>query len=245
MRRRSSLWNPAFTLIELLVVIAIIAILAALLLPALNSVRERADSTKCTANLREIGSAMISYCGDHDDLLPGPLTQEQMPLFKEDTKGSLPQKLASYLNLKPQKEGMQPHELIRGNVFVCPSYERLHRKEIDSKAVYMMNMREVDQYEQSPWGDVSGNQPPLKRTALTAWTDNTSEGNDRPVSLSQTWAMRDADRAAKPEEGVSPPPAEMLVPKPVHGDHRNALFYDFHVGKMELTTEEKNKAGVR
>lgn len=237
----------AFTLVELLVVIGIIAILAALLLPALNSVRERGDSSKCVSNLREVGAAIISYCGDHDDFLPGPLTQEQFPLFKEEDKdkGSLPQKLASYLSLRPQKEGTNPQELVRGNVFVCPSYDRQFRKELDTRAVYVMNMRKIDQYEQAPWGDVAQSQQPLKKTALTAWTDDSTEGRDRPVSLAETWAVRDADRAAKPEEGVSPPPAEMLAPKPFHTDHRNALFYDFHVARMDLTREEKAQAGVK
>lgn len=242
MIRRALPRNPAFTLVELLVVIAIIAILAALLLPALNSVRERADSTKCGANLREIGSALISYCGDHDDFLPGPLTQEQFPLFKEDEKdkGSLPQKLATYLSLRPKKEGTNPQDLTKGNVFVCPSYERQFRKEMEQKAVYVMNMRKVEQYEQAPWGDSAQSQQPLKKTALTTWTDDTTEGRDRPVSLPDTWAIRDADRLARPEEGVTPPPAEMLAPKPVHGDHRNALFYDFHVGKMDVSKTDQN-----
>ncbi len=60
----------AFTLIELLVVISIIAILMALLLPALRSGRDSARAIMCSSNLRQLGVVLPMYTNDHDNLLP-------------------------------------------------------------------------------------------------------------------------------------------------------------------------------
>jgi len=60
----------AFTLVELLVVIAVIAVLAALLLPALGKAKQKAFEISCLNNLKQLQTAYVLYLGDHGDALP-------------------------------------------------------------------------------------------------------------------------------------------------------------------------------
>ena len=116
-----------FTLIELLIVVAIIAILAGMLLPALNKAREMAYKISCVNSMSSLGKAYIMYTGDYNSLVP--FYNNTMSWF-----GGSPEKgfLAGYLNLndagihigqRARRNGQADKPIIRSKIS-CPSLDR-------------------------------------------------------------------------------------------------------------------------
>ena len=154
--------RSAFTLIELLVVIAIIAVLAAMLLPALASANERARRTMCLGNLKQLGAASNMYSSDFQDYMAWPNWDNNASppcptgwLYKGDCGGIPLTTLAAGYNpgivsnwpknqvVHVSKGAFWPY-LLNGNVFICPndlkpSLGGLWAKRANTLSTYIMN----------------------------------------------------------------------------------------------------------
>jgi prepilin-type N-terminal cleavage/methylation domain-containing protein len=209
-----------FTLIELLVVIAIIGILAAMLLPALNRAREKANSVSCLGNLRQWGLALGMYCDDWNDYLPYEGSGGDISA-SYNYAGAWYNVLSPYIGSQkladlypPKANPGRPPLPGQKSIFMCPSI----RQKVDASTISASSPYFAYAMNRVMTGPTVGNVPKLYKRSIV----------DRP---SQTVFLAESEAGEDPTKSAFSFTDGWFLKtsrNPRHGEGDNFVFVDQH-----------------
>jgi len=220
--------RAGFTLIELLVVVAIIALLAALLLPALTSAKEKGKKTVCLSNLRHIGVSVISYAADNDGRIP---FGSKAPPFTSPSdfypSTGAPTSLISLRSGAPVGLGLmlQQHLCNQPKVLFCPGSDQPLDADVELAKVGF------NQAQSSYYYRHAGNTQPfdMPNTLLSAEHIKLDRLGDNRNGVAIRALVMDS-------QFLCPPDLEEFNVKPrTHHQQKlaNTLFWDGHVASRQ------------
>ncbi len=201
--------KQAFTLIELLVVIAIIAILAAILVPAVSSALDRARSTACMSNQRQVGIGLIGYSLDNEGAIP---------VWFDDQKGQWAGLVGPYMGEEWVDAFTSDTPPSGRRVFFCPVAWAEAGGNIDDAAHGSFGMNASFASQPDVPRAMSGLGSPTLTIAL-------ADGH----FLEQGWWMAGVFRSTLGNSAGS-----AGTPDAVHNGSANFTYADGHVGSLEL-----------
>ncbi|OQA87573.1 MAG: hypothetical protein BWY31_00741 [Lentisphaerae bacterium ADurb.Bin242] len=207
--------TECFTLIELLVVISIIAILAGMLLPALNKAREMARRTQCLGQFKQISNAYAFYSNDYSDYLPGPAVQllySPRAVYNYKDNNLIYALDSLYLKGRSTSVGKTKIWLCPTNGFKLDSQSDPRIAACNNLGYTATDVRKAWQYVHG-YAYASGDDLLPKKFSVFQ-----GKINGKPVALS---------RAALYSEYVT-----ALFPAP-HNGYYNVIFADFHVESVK------------